>query len=120
MASEVMKSMTVGDRIKYYRGIRGMTQYELAQKLGVQIATISKYELGIVTNIPLRRLEQLASALDITVGILTGSEEDTIDPCQSEVHNKLISRLSEMDDAEKAILLQMADQIIKYKKGSSR
>lgn len=111
--------MTIADRIKYYRNLRGLTQTELAQRAGVQFSAISKYELGTVSNIPIDRIGRLADALDVTPGILLGIEEDTIDPCMSEIHNKLVTRLLLLDDDEKAVLLQMADQMIKLKERSS-
>ena len=112
--------MTIADRIKYYRNIRGLTQTELAARAGVQFSAISKYELGTVSNIPIDRIERLAEALDVTPGILIGYEADLIDPCMSEVHNKLVTRLQYLDDDEKAVLLQMADQMIKLKERSPR
>lgn len=41
------KVENIGGRIRYLRQSMGMTQAELAEKLGVTPATVSKYELNI-------------------------------------------------------------------------
>lgn len=55
--------MTLGERIRSLRKARGMTQQELADKLHTTKQTIGKYEQGIVTNLPLSRISELAQAL---------------------------------------------------------
>lgn len=72
--------MTIGERIKYYRLAAGLTQQELADKIGVKLAAVSKYELGTVDNLPISRVERIADALGITGGQIMGWEEnDMID-----------------------------------------
>ena len=53
----------IGERIKDLRTTHGMTQQELADKLHTTKQTIGKYEQGIVTNLPLSRISELAQAL---------------------------------------------------------
>ena len=36
--------MTLGERIAYYRGVLGLSQGELAEKLGVSRQAVSKWE----------------------------------------------------------------------------
>ncbi len=67
--------MPIGERIKQLRLTRNMTQQELADRLGTSKQAIHKYEYGIVTNIPLDRLEQLAAILGTDVAYLTGWEK---------------------------------------------
>ena len=64
--------MTLGERIKTAREALKMTQEDLGRLCGTTKQTIFKYETGIVYNIPLDRLEQLAEHLDVTPGWLTG------------------------------------------------
>ena len=64
--------MTLGDRIKAAREALKMTQGELGELCGTTKQTIFKYETGVVTNIPLDRLENLAEKLGVTPGYLTG------------------------------------------------
>ncbi|MBR6720422.1 MAG: helix-turn-helix domain-containing protein [Clostridia bacterium] len=64
--------MTMGERIYYLRKAKKMTQEDVAKRLNVAVQTIYKYEKGIVTNIPLDKLEILAKVLDTTTTYITG------------------------------------------------
>ena len=44
--------MTVGEKIKYYRNIRGISQEMLGNLSGINPATIKKYEYGIRNPLP--------------------------------------------------------------------
>lgn len=66
--------MTTGERIKKYREAKGITQDELAGYIGVRKQTIWKYESGIITNVPLDRIEQMAPILGVTPADITGWE----------------------------------------------
>lgn len=73
--------MTIGQRLKNRREELKLTQEAVAKKVGVAIQTIYKYENEIVTNIPLDRLELLASALEVSPAYLMGwqsSSSETI------------------------------------------
>ena len=72
--------MTLGERIRSAREALDMTQEELGKLCDTTKQTIFKYETGIVTNIPLDRLEQLAERLGVTPAYLTGWETDTLPP----------------------------------------
>lgn len=67
--------MTVGQRIRQVRESRGMTQEDLGRLTGTTKQTIFKYETSIVTNIPIDRLEQIATALDVRAAYLLGWED---------------------------------------------
>ena len=67
--------MTMGERLYYLRKAKKMTQEEVAKKLDVALQTIYKYEKGIVTNIPLDKLELLAKILDTTTTYITGWDQ---------------------------------------------
>jgi len=66
--------MTKGDRIRELRESKGLTQEELAKLLNTKRQTISKYEKGIVTNIPSDRLEEIAEILDSSPEYILGWE----------------------------------------------
>ena len=55
--------MSVGDNIRYWRKHAGMTQEELAQKTGMNIASIEKYETGELYPSK-KALQNVATALD--------------------------------------------------------
>lgn len=70
---------TVGDRIKDLRKLRGMTQGDLAVKVGTSKQNISRYENGVVENIPRKQLELIAYALDTSYEYLVTGYDSSFD-----------------------------------------
>ena len=65
----------IGKKIKYFREILGMTQEELAKKLGYKSkTTIAKIELG-TNDISQSKVVEFAKALNTTPAQLMGWEE---------------------------------------------
>ena len=58
--------MKMGDRIRQMRTDAGMTQEELAEKLGLQKSAIAKYENGRVENIKRSTIQKMAELFDRT------------------------------------------------------
>jgi transcriptional regulator with XRE-family HTH domain len=56
----------IGVRIKQIRKSRGLSQIELAERVGISFQQIQKYEKG-VANITVSRLQQLSEALGIHI-----------------------------------------------------
>lgn len=69
--------MDRGQTIKALRESIGLTQEELGKACGTTKQTIFKYEMGIITNIPMDRLCAIAKALKVTPAHLMGWEEPT-------------------------------------------
>jgi len=67
--------MTIGESIKKRRKELGLTLEDLAKRVDSTRATISRYETGYITNIPLDRVEALAEALFTSPAYLMGWEE---------------------------------------------
>lgn len=67
--------MTIGQRIRERRESLGITQVSLADAIGERKQTLYKYETGVVTNIPIDKIEAIASALQTTPASLMGWEE---------------------------------------------
>lgn len=65
----------VGDRIKFYRKLAGITQTELAEHLDVGRAAINKYEKGVIENIPVLNIEKIAQVLNVKPQTLMGWED---------------------------------------------
>jgi len=61
-----------GPRIREIRKDRGMTQEELAAKLGVTKGAVNKYETGIVVNLKRDTIEKIAEILDVSPADLMG------------------------------------------------
>lgn len=68
--------MTKGERIKALRKKKGISQIELAKYLHTTKQTISKYENGIVTNIPSDKIEAMATLFGTTPQYLLCWEQE--------------------------------------------
>ena len=60
------------NNIRFFREIAGMTQYELADMLGLKQPTVSQYERG-TRNPSFNDLRAMALILEVTVDELIGS-----------------------------------------------
>lgn len=56
----------ISGRIKHFRGLRGITQKQLAEKVGIKFQQVQKYETG-VSRISAFRLYLACEAFGITV-----------------------------------------------------
>jgi repressor LexA len=94
--------MTVGERIIYLRDANGISQIELAKKIGVSKQNLYKYEKGIITNIPADKLEAIAKALNTTPSYLAGWDEKFKNFVQSEqvIDNILLDVLTDLTSEE--------------------
>ena len=74
--------MTIGERIKTYRQLLGISQEELGSRIGVQKSAIHKYETGLVVNLKSSTIQKLADALNVTPSFLLGfdSAASTLPP----------------------------------------
>ena len=68
--------MTFGERLQYVRRMRGLTQVELAKKIGLFQSEISRFEIG-QTRPSLEIIRRLAKSLTITPNYLRGLENQT-------------------------------------------
>ena len=111
--------MPIGDRIKYYREQAGMTMEQLAQAIGVQNSAINKYEKGIVSNIPIDRIRQIADALGINARLLLDfldEPESQSDEWRDELRSNpdlrmLLSASSKLNEEDIKYLIQLAERM---------
>ena len=74
----------IGERIKKARKAKKMTQEDLAEKMDVSIAFLSRIERG-TSQINLKRLSQVCNILDVTEGeILNGTASGSVKYLNSE------------------------------------
>lgn len=99
----------IGDRIRHYRELKGLTQVELAKRVGVLHSTVSKWENNKLTNIPWERIVLIADALDVKPGLLIGFDEIT----DQGPHEELVALLPKLGDDQVQLLLSIAKQLIK-------
>ena len=63
-------------KLKELRKAKGLTLDELADLIGTSKQTIHRYENGIISNIPPKKIESLATALGTSPSELMGWEDD--------------------------------------------
>jgi transcriptional regulator with XRE-family HTH domain len=68
-----------GSRVKSLRESIGMTQKELAEKVGVDRTTITRYEEGQISSAKASTLASLANALGVNLLTLLGHDIDEHD-----------------------------------------
>lgn len=81
--------MTTGEKIKYFRNMRGISQEMLGQLSGINSATIKKYEYGIRNPKP-DQLLKIANALGISINIFMDFDIETV--------SDVLSLLLKMDE----------------------
>lgn len=66
--------MTIGERIRYFRKQRGITQGELASEAGIHPVSIRKYETN-KTEPGLPHIEKIAEALNVSSNAIMGFDK---------------------------------------------
>ncbi len=83
----------IGQRIKQARLAKNMTQEDLAEKIDISVAFLSRVERGN-SHINLKRLNQLCGLLDVTEGyLLNGASSSDINYLNKEF-SELLSHCS--------------------------
>ena len=62
----------IGERIRSSRKAAGMTQHELAERVGLSAGSVSKYEHGKVEDASTKKLAEFAKALGVELAWLLG------------------------------------------------
>ncbi|MGE4213806.1 MAG: helix-turn-helix domain-containing protein [Anaerotignaceae bacterium] len=80
--------MNTGEKIRYFRNKKSMSQKQLGKKSGVSEITIRKYEAG---NVPttLDTLAKLASALDVSLQALRAGQVFANNKTQADIMKEL-------------------------------
>lgn len=71
-------------KIRQYRAERKLTLKQLAEKVGITLATLQKYEAGKIQRIDVDMVIKLASALDVQPESLTGWNLNLEVPAESQ------------------------------------
>ena len=84
-----VSEMTLGQKLKELRSLKGLTQKELADKLHVSFQTVSKWENG--ENEPdIATLKELATLFNCSVDYLIGSEQEGLTPAPQSTQTVII------------------------------
>lgn len=89
----------IANRIKYSRSLARMKQQELADKIGVSLVTISRWENPDSGRSPnTAMLNKIAEVLNVSVGYLIGSEDSPVpkEQVQGELY-KLGEKVNNLD-----------------------
>lgn len=77
--------MSMQNKIKERRIALGLTQEDLADKLGLQKSAIAKYESGRVENIKRSVIKKMAAALDCSAVYLLDFDGEQITPQEDQL-----------------------------------
>ena len=86
----------IGQRLRHRRWLKGMTQQELAQAIGVRFQQIQKYESG-ANRISAARLWDLARALEVPVSFFYDGLKPQADGAMSGVDAAALEQKETMD-----------------------
>lgn len=97
-----------GERIRQARLNAGLTQRELAEKVGVKFPAIHKYENGLVINLKKSTIENLAKELNVSPAWLLGFEEEVMD---TKASNTALTSLLTDDEVELILAYRELNEI---------
>ena len=86
--------MTIGQRIRYYRQLRGMTQQQLALETGLHYVSIRRYEADMREPMP-EQIRRLADALYVSYFALAGLDIGRFDASNEDDIVSLLLLLAE-------------------------
>lgn len=101
--------MEMGERIRMMRKECGLTQGELAQKLGLKDSAVAKYENGRVENIKRSTIQKMADIFGCSPTYLLGIEEQkpaAVDFTISEFEKELLVAFRKADAIEREMVLR--------------
>lgn len=104
---------SIGERIKKLRTYRKLTQEEVGKIIGASKQTLHKYENGIITNIPLDKIESLANLFDVSPSYIMGwdNEEPKIYKYQ-EYEQKVLYPYNKLSDEGKEKVITYTQDLV--------
>lgn len=102
----------IGENIRQLREAADMSQDDLAVKCGLKRQTIHKYEHGIITNIPLSTIAEIAEVLNTTPQYILGWE--VADPLSAllEAHElQMLKAYRSLPADEQSIVLNLTTSL---------
>lgn len=85
--------MNKGQKINHLRINAGLTQEELARKIGTTKQNIYKYEMNIVSNIPSDKIEAMAKIFNVSPSYIMGWDDSPT------VNDTILSDLNRKDNS---------------------
>ncbi|MBN2885027.1 helix-turn-helix transcriptional regulator [Patescibacteria group bacterium] len=113
---ELLDEKTVSERIIEARKLKGLSQNELADKIGITRELFASYELGR-SRIYDEMLTRIAIALDVTPNRLLGFEKDENTKENISLrYTKRIKEIEKLPEHKKKVILKTIDDSIKANK----
>lgn len=104
--------MTIGERIKRRREELGISVDELASVLGVNRATIYRYESNEIAKFPVDILESVAKALKTTpVCLMSWDSKDTDTPAESLEALELAKKIGQMSPDNRRLVIDLINKL---------
>lgn len=111
----IFYGMPIGEVIRKLRKAKGLTQAELAAKVGTQQKVIADYETGTSTP-PTGRLAELAKALGASADELLGLKEtQAAEPSRSGKQSRRMAKIQKLfdslQDEEQRVVLKQIESL---------
>ena len=103
--------MTVGERIKYLREQKELTQKDVADKLGLEPAAISKYELDM-REPNIEAIKTLSEIFNVSVDYLLGRTPDIFVGEKDKIEVNILPIKEKYSDSKEIYINDMAPAII--------
>lgn len=105
----------IGEELKRIRKLRGITQRELADAVGVAPSTISGYELG--TRVPeYAILEKISKKLNISIFEFLDDSGASDFLRRYAEYEKLIRKIAALDDVDRGRISERIDMMLESEK----
>jgi len=110
-----MSIMNIGQRIKKYRKLSGVSVDQIAEMVGKNRATIYRYESNKIEDLPISIIEPLAEIIGITPSVLMGWEDErekiTVINENQEAYTSSIRALRDLTEEERKKVLEYIEFI---------
>ena len=103
----------VGRALAAERRSAGLSQQQVAERIGVEPETLSRMESGKISP-TLQRLRQLAGVYGCSLEALVGRASDQT----PDIAKRLAEQLDDLSDADRAFVAQQTEQLIGHIKAS--
>lgn len=105
--------MNIGQLIKERRSKLKMSQSVLAKKIGVNVATISRWETGNIANMKRNHVAKLSEVLNIPIEDLMGWNEPKEEkPEESKLYNEIAKKVFGMDVKKQKHLMRYIEMLM--------
>jgi len=92
------------DMMQYYRKVNGMTQRELADKIGISHSAVGMYESG--KRFPTKEIEEaLADIFNVSLDNLRGIDSEKLSQAQGEGDARLLVMYHRLSPSNKEVLM---------------